>query len=203
MIIENKGEFDVSELTEHKEHIKIIEFKNISEILNLKLLSDFKLLTELKFSTCFVENNRLDLSGTSINTLTISNCYFNINDIIMPSSLKHLIIRSTTITDFKVYDKLKNIIKLEYDLCDFIISPSNSDVKNLKVIEMISLTNCKGLSDIDAYLQMNIPVKLYLRNTDTKTNIRSINDCIDLEIESYEKIKIKNNSLIITSHCNL
>ena len=203
MIIENKGEFDVSELTEHKEHIKIIEFKNISEIINLKLLSDFKLLTELKFSTCFVENNRLDLSGTSINTLTISNCYFNINDVIMPSSLKHLIIRSTTITDFNIYENIKNIIKLEYDLCDFIISPSNSDVKNLKVIEMISLTNCKGLSDIDAFLQMNIPVKLYLRNTDTKTYIRSINDCIDLEIESYEKIKIKNNSLIITSHCNL
>jgi hypothetical protein len=86
MIIENKGEFDVFELTEHKENIKIIEFKNISEIINLKLLSDFKLLTELKFSTCFVENNRLDLSGTSINTLNISNFYFNINDIIITMS---------------------------------------------------------------------------------------------------------------------
>ena len=135
MIIENKGDFDVSELLEHKANIKIIEFKNISEIINLKLLSDFKLLTELKFSTCFIENNRLDLSGTSINTLTISNCYFNINDIIMPSSLKHLIIRSTTINDFNVYDNIKKIVKLEYDLCDFIILPSNSDLKNLKAIE--------------------------------------------------------------------
>jgi len=54
MIIENKGVFDVSELLEHKANIKNIEFKNISEIINLKLLSDFKLLTELKFSTCLL-----------------------------------------------------------------------------------------------------------------------------------------------------
>ena len=197
MIIENKGEFDVSELLEHKEHIKIIEFKNISEIINLKLLSDFKLLTELKFSTCFIENNRLDLSGTSINTLTISNCYFNINDIIMPSSLKHLIIRSTTINDFKVYYNIKKLVKLEYDLCDFIISPSNSDLKNLKAIEIISLTNCKGLSNLDAFLNISSPLKIYLKNTDTLASISSINDNVDLEIELYKKIKISNKGLKI------
>ena len=197
MIIENKGVFDVSELLEHKANIKNIEFKNISEIINLKLLSDFKLLTELKFSTCFIENNRLDLYGTSINTLTISNCYFNINDIIMPSSLQHLIIRSTTINDFNVYDNIKKIVKLEYDLCDFIISPSNSDLKNLKAIEIISLTNCKGLSNLDAFLNISSPLKIYLKNTDTLASISSINDNVDLEIESYKKIKISNKGLKI------
>ena len=38
MIIENKGKFDVSELLKHKVNIKNIEFKNISETINLKLL---------------------------------------------------------------------------------------------------------------------------------------------------------------------
>ena len=36
MIIENKGEFDVSELLEHKANIKIIEFKNISELVRVR-----------------------------------------------------------------------------------------------------------------------------------------------------------------------
>ena len=44
MIIENKSEFDVSESLEHKHNIKSLEFKNISEIKNLQLLPDFKLL---------------------------------------------------------------------------------------------------------------------------------------------------------------
>lgn len=197
MIIENKGEFDVFELLEHKHNIKSLEFKNISEIKNLRLLPDFKLLSELKISTCFIENNSVDLSQTSINTLGISNCYFNINDIIMPISLKHLIVRSTTINDFKIYENINNIIRLEYDLCDFIKPPSKSDIDNLKVVESISIINCKGLSDIDAFLQMNIPVKIYLRNTDTKTSISLINDCVDLEIESTKKIVIENKVLKI------
>ena len=158
MIIENKGEFNVSELLEHKQNIKSIEFKNISEIKNLELLTEFKLLSELKLSTCFIENNKVDLSQTSINTLAISNCYFNINDIIMPISLKHLIVKSTT----------------------------------------ISIINCKGLSDIDAFLQMDIPVKIYLRNTDTKASINSINDYVDIELESTKKIIIKNKVLKLT-----
>jgi hypothetical protein len=198
MIIENKGEFDVLELIEHKQNIKSIEFKNISEIKNLELLTEFKLLSELKLSTCFIENNKVDLSQTSINTLGISNCYFNINDIIMPISLKHLIVKSTTISDFKIYENIKNLIKLEYDLCDFKMSPSKYDIDNLKVVESISIINCKGLSDIDAFLQMDIPVKIYLRNTDTKTSISLINDYVDLEIESTKKIIIKNKVLKLT-----
>ena len=198
MIIENKGEFDVLELIEHKQNIKSIEFKNISEIKNLELLTEFKLLSELKLSTCFIENNKVDLSQTSINTLGISNCYFNINDIIMPISLKHLIVKSTTISDFKIYENIKNLIRLEYDLCDFIKPPSKSDIDNLKVVESISIINCKGLSDIDAFLQMDIPVKIYLRNTDTKTSISLINDYVDLEIDSTKKIIIKNKVLKLT-----
>jgi len=48
MIIENKGKFDVYELLEHKANIKIIEFKNISEIINLKLLQFYFYLSIIR-----------------------------------------------------------------------------------------------------------------------------------------------------------
>jgi hypothetical protein len=44
---------------------------------------------------------------------------------------------------------------------------------------------------------MDIPVKIYLRNTDTKASISSINDCVDLEIELTKKIVIENKVLKI------
>jgi hypothetical protein len=199
MVIENKGEYDILELLEYKHSIKQLDFRNISEIKNINLLKEFNLLSEIKFSTCFVENNMLDLSNTMINSLSISNCYFELNNIIMPPDLKKIIIKLTSISDFHFYKKLKNIVNLEHDLCDFKALLSNKDITQLKKIEIISFINCKGLFNLDALFQKNIPIKILLKNTDLTLNTEYLHNEIDLEIESFQKIKIKNNSIIITS----
>jgi hypothetical protein len=199
MIIENKGEYNVSGLLEQKQSIKLLDFKNISEIQNLNLLKDFKLLSELRLSTCFIDKNKVDLSETSINTLTISNCYFNINDIILPAGLKHLIIKLTAINDFKIFENLKNVIKLEYDLCDFNTFFSIEEINTLYALEIISITNCKGLSDIDSLFKKNQPLKIFIKNTDLKFSINHIHSGVDLELESFKKMKLMGSGLIITS----
>ena len=199
MIIDNKGEYNVSGLLEQKQSIKLLDFKNISEIKNLNLLKDFKLLSELRLSTCFIENNTVDLSETSINTLTISNCYFNLNDVILPAGLKHLIIKLTTINDFKIYESLKNLIKLEYDLCDFKTFFSIEEFNTLCSLEMFSIINCNGLSDIDSLFKKNRPLKIFIKNTDLKFSINNIHSSVDLELESLKTIKLMGSGLIITS----
>ena len=199
MIIENRGAYNVSGLLEQKQSIKLLDFKNISEIQNLNLLKDFKLLSELRLSTCFIENNTVDLSETSINTLTISNCYFNLNDIILPAGLKHLIIKLTTINDFKIYENLKNLIKLEYDLCHFNTFFSIEEINTLYALEIFSISNCKGLSDIDSLFKKNRPLKIFIKNTDFKFSINNIHSSVDLELESLKTIKLMGSGRIITS----
>jgi hypothetical protein len=199
MIIENKGSFNISELIGQKHSIKLLDFKNISEITSINLLKDFKLLSELKLSTCFIENNKLDLSETCIDTLTISNCYFSINDIIMPATLKHLVFKLTTIQDFKIYENLKNLINLEYDLCDFKTSFSIEEINNLHLLDIISITNCNGLSDIDSLLKKDRPLKIIVKNTDLKFSINHINSGVDLELESFKKMKLTGYWLEITA----
>jgi len=199
MIIENKGEFYINEILDYKHEIHDLDFKNISEIKNLHLLNELKLLTELKFSTCFVENDKLDLSQTTVNSLTIANCYFDINNIVIPPNLRKFIVRLETIYDLKIYEKLKNLIKLEYDLCDFKALISNDDIQKLIAIEMISFTNCKGLLDMDALLVNNRPINILLKNTDFKMSTNLIHDGVHLEIETDKKTQIKENLLITVS----
>jgi hypothetical protein len=115
----------------------------------------------------------------------------------MPSHLTHLICRLSDIYDYKIYESLKKIVKIEYNSCQFKTSISEQDIEQLKTVEFISFTNCKGLSDIEFLLKKTNPVKIFLQNTDVRININNIHSAIDLEFESYENIKIKDNILTI------
>jgi len=198
MIIQNVGEFHLSELLQHKHSLKKINFLNVAEVKGLELLNEFKLLRELSISSSFIENNKFDLSECKIDTLSISYCYFDINHCILPKGLLHFIFKSADVKDYSHYAHLGNLINLEYDTCVFSEVPSIIDVDHLKSIESISYLNCKGLSHINSILEIQKKVKVLIQKTPINIDISKINEQVEIEVGLINQIFVKDKNLHIT-----